>query len=102
MDRKEFFKNVCKCGACGCAGLMLLSSADVLANEDAPEEKKEDWRLGFMQIRIARLIEEMDGKMDKDTMNSLLENMGRYCAKGNSENNVKFEGDLNGYLKSIE
>ena len=81
---------------------MLLSPANLLADEDTPEEKKEDWRIGFMQNRIARLIEGMDDKLDKDTMISLLENMGRYCAKGNSENYVKFKGDLNGYLKSIE
>jgi predicted hydrocarbon binding protein len=102
MDRKEFFKNACKYSACGCAGMMLLSPANLLANEDTPEEKKEDWRIGFMQNRIAKLIEGMDDKLDRDTMISLLENMGRYCAKANSENYVKFKGDLNGYLKSIE
>jgi hypothetical protein len=102
MDRKEFFKNVCKYGACSCAGMMVLSPANLLANEDTPEEKKEDWRIGFMQNRIARLVEGMNDELDKETMISLLENMGRYCAKGNSENYVKFKGDLDGYLKSIE
>jgi hypothetical protein len=102
MERKDFFKNVCVYGACGCAGMMLLPHASLLANEGAPEEKKEDWRIGFMQGRIAKLIEGMDGKLDKETMASLLEDMGRYCAKRNSENYIKFKGDLNGYLKSIE
>ncbi|HEY4785685.1 MAG TPA: hypothetical protein VIH57_06535 [Bacteroidales bacterium] len=102
MERKDFFKNVCKSGACVCAGMMLLSPANLLANKDTPEEKKEDWRIGFMQKRIARLMKDMDDKLDKDTIVSLLENMGRYCANGNSENYVKFKRDLNGYLKSIE
>jgi hypothetical protein len=102
MDRKEFFENVCKYGACSCAGMMLLSPANLPANEDTPEEKKEDWRIGFMQNRIAKLVEGMDDKLDKETMISLLEDMGRHCAKGNSENYVKFKGDLYGYLKSIE
>jgi hypothetical protein len=102
MDRKDFFKNACKYSACGCAGMMLLSPANILANDSTPEEKKEDWRIGFMQNRFAKLIEGMDGKVDKETIQSLLENMGRYCAKGNSENYVKFKGDLNGYFKSIE
>ena len=102
MDRKDFFKNICKYSACGCAGMMLFSPANLLANGDGPEEKKEDWRIGFMQNRIAKLIEGMDGELDKETLTSLLENMGRNCAKENSENYVKFKGDLNGYLKSIE
>jgi hypothetical protein len=101
MDRKHFFKNVCTYGACGCAGIMMLSPSNLFANENGPDEKKEDWRIGFMQNRIAKLIEGMEGKLDKDTIASLLENMGRYCAKGNIENLVKFKGDLNGYVKSI-
>ena len=102
MDRKDFFKNICKYSACGCAGMMLFSPANLLANGDAPEEKKEDGRIGFMQNRIAKLIECMNSELDKETLTALLENMGRHCAKENSENYVKFKGDLNGYLKSIE
>ena len=86
MNRKDFFKHICKYGACGCAGMMLLSPANLLANDDKGEEKKEDWRIGFMQERIAKLIESMNSKLDEETINSLLENMGRFCAKGNIEN----------------
>lgn len=102
MDRKDFFKNICKYSACGCAGMVLLSPTNLLANDDTPEDKKEDWRIGFMQNRIAKLIEGMDGELDKETLRTLLENMGRHCAKEKSENNIKFKGDLNGYLKNIE
>ncbi|MFC2137410.1 hypothetical protein ACFLTE_04480 [Bacteroidota bacterium] len=102
MDRKDFFKNICKYGACSCAGMMLLSSANLITNDDTPEEKKEDWRIGFMQNRIAKLIEGMDGNLDKEILTSLLENMGRHCAKENSEYYIKFKGDVNGYLKSLE
>ena len=102
MNRKDFFKNACKYSICGCAGMMLLSPSNFLANENTPGEKKEDWRIGFMQNRIAKLIEEMDDKLDEEEMISLLEDMGRYCAKENSKDYIKFKGDLNGYLKSLE
>jgi predicted ArsR family transcriptional regulator len=102
MDRKNFFKNLCKYSACGCAGMMLLSPSHVQANGNDPDEKKEDWRIGFMQKRIAKLMEGMNGKLDKETLAVLLENMGRNCAKENSENYIKFKGNLNDYLKTIE
>ena len=102
MDRKDFFKNICRYGACGCAGMMLLSPAGLLANDDTPEENKEDWRIDFIQGRMAKFIEGMGEGLDKETLSALLENMGRYCAKGKSEENIKFKGDLNGYLKNLE
>ena len=101
MNRKDFFKNVCKYGACGCAGMMFLTPADLIAGDDTPEENKEDWRISFMQHRMAKLIEDMDGKMDDETLRSFLENMGKQCAKENSERNAKFKGDLDGYLESM-
>ena len=102
MDRKDFFKSVCKYGACGCAGIMMLSPTNLLANDDTSGDKEEDWRIGFIQNRMAKLIEDMSGKLDTDTLEALMENMGRFCSKGESEKNVKYKGDLNGYLKSIE
>ena len=102
MDRKDFFKNVCKYSACGCAGMMLFSPDILFANEETLDEKKEDWRVGFMQNRIAGFIEDMYDKLEEDTLISLLENLGRYCAKENIDNYVKFKDDINGYLKSID
>ena len=102
MDRKDFFKNICKCGACGCAGIILLSPGNLFADDDNSEEKKEDWRIGFMQNRIAKLIEGMGSNLDKEDLISLLENMGSHCARENSEYYTKFKGDVNGYLKSLE
>ena len=102
MDRKEFFKNTCIYGACGCAGMMLLFPDNLPATNDISEDKEEDWRIGFMQNRIAKLIEDMNGNLDKESLSSLLENLGRHCAKENSEYYIKFKGDLNGYLESLE
>ena len=102
MDRKDFLRKACTYSACGCTGMMLLPSANSLANEATSEEEKEDWRVGFMQSRIARLMEGMGGTLDENTMISLLETMGRFCAKENGEHYAKFKGDLNGYLKSLE
>ncbi len=102
MERRDFLENVCKYGTCGCAGMMLFSPANLVAEENSPDEKKEDWRIGFMQSRMAKLIGEMDEKVDKDTLSKLLEDMGRYCAQGDTESYAKFKGDLKGYLQSLE
>lgn len=102
MNRKDFFKNICKYSVCGCTGMMLISPVNLLANDDDPEEKEEDWRIGFIQNRIAKFIEGMNSELDKETLTALLENMGKSCAKENVEGYVKFKGDLSGYLKSIE
>ena len=102
MDRKDFFKNICKYGACSCAGMMMFSPANLFADENTPDENEEDWRIGFIQNRMAKLIEGMDDKLDEGTLISLLENMGRHCAKGNIEKNNKFKGDVDAYIKSIE
>lgn len=99
---KDFFKNMCRYGACGCAGMMLLSPANLLADTTDPEENKEDWRIGFIQKRMARLIEDMGDELDKETLGLLPEKMGWQCAKENIADKVKFKGDLNGYLKNIE
>ena len=102
MDRKAFFKNICKYGACSCAGMMMFSPASLLANDNLSEEDKEDWRIDFMQKRMISFIEGMDDKIDEETIDALLENMGRSCAKSNTGNRIKFKGDLDGYLKSLE
>lgn len=102
MDRKDFLKNICKYSGCGCAGMILLSPATLLADKDNSEEKEEDRRIGFMQDRIAKLIEGMDANLDKEILTTLLENVGRHCAKENSEYYVKFKGNVNGYLKGLE
>lgn len=45
MDRNDFIKNISNYGACGCAGMMLLSPSNILANSVDDEENKEDWRM---------------------------------------------------------
>lgn len=102
MNRKDFFKNICKYGACCCGGMMLFSTTSLLANSATNEENKDDWRIGFIQERMASFIKNMEGELDETTMASLLESMGRQCAKWNAENCNKYKGDLDGYLKTIE
>jgi predicted ArsR family transcriptional regulator len=102
MNRKDFLKNACNYSACGCTGMMLLSSANLLAENNAPEAMEDDWQIGFMQNRMAKLMEVMYSKLDNETLTALLENMGRHCAKENSEYYVKFKGDINGYLENLK
>ena len=83
MNRKDFFKKTCAMGICGCAGLGIFNTQSVSAQN--PEEK-EDWRIGFMQKRFAKLIEMMNIELDAEERNLLLEEMGRACAKENDKN----------------
>jgi len=95
MNRKHFFKNICKYGVCGCAGIILLSPSNLYANEEEP--KKEDWRIGFMQKWFAKLIESFNEQME-----SLLENLGRYCALDNIKMTDQYQGKIEEYLEALE
>ena len=82
--------------------MMLFSPANSFANGVTNEDNKDDWRIGFIQERMASLINDMENELDQTTMASLLETMGRQCAKWNTEKCNRYKGDLNGYLKEIE
>ena len=99
MDRKEFFKKACGYGTCTCVGLMLSPGA--LLSATTPDEKKEDWRIGFIQERMATLIESANNELDQKKLISLLEHMGRQCAQSNRQKAEQYKGNLNGYLKNI-
>lgn len=99
MKRNEFFK-LCAGGACGCAGLTLIPGSSVHAENPAPEN--EDWRIGFMQERFAKLISIMGDQLGEKQRNEILELMGRECAKHYYERALRFKGDLKGYLDDIQ
>ena len=102
MNRKDFFKNACKAGICGCAGIALLSPSNLLAAEDSTNEEKPDWRIGFMQKRFARFIEIMNSNLDDETKNKLIEELGRACANEGYKDLLKYKGKIKEFLKDIE
>ncbi|MBN2520732.1 MAG: hypothetical protein JXB17_09530 [Bacteroidales bacterium] len=101
MDRKEFFKNTCKFGLCACAGLSLMNMP-IKTKADDSGENEEDWRIGFMQKRFAKLIDILNSNLDETGKNEILEELGRECAKEGIDHIIKFKGDIEGFLKNIE
>ncbi|HUO99097.1 MAG TPA: hypothetical protein VMU01_10535 [Rhizomicrobium sp.] len=94
MDRKEFLR-ACTGGLCACAAVVLPGAAKAA---DAP---KEDWRLGFVKQRFAKLLETLSAKMDDAQLAASLEEMGKFCASQNDERIKVFAGDTDGYVKFV-
>jgi hypothetical protein len=101
MKRNEFFKKACLTGLCTCAGIASIGSVDLLAQENK-EEKKDDWRIGFMQRRFAKLVDNMGEKISASQRDELLEQMGRNCSATNNEKWKNFNGSIEKALAEIE
>jgi predicted ArsR family transcriptional regulator len=102
MKRQEFLKSACTLGICSCAAIPFLSSADVFAKSGTPIPEDEDWKIGFMQRRFAKLIEAMNSGMDQTQKEKMLEAIGRACAVENKDRYLKFKNDPEGWLAKIE
>ena len=98
MERKEFFKT-CAGGLCGCAGLALFTGNEAIASGEVQEQ---DWRIGFIQKRYAKMIALLGDKLGPETRNEILEQMGRECAKEFRDRAEKYKGNLKGYLEDIQ
>lgn len=93
MDRKEFLKNACGLGICGCA-LNLLGVSSPLRAADAPAE---DQRLLFARYQLAKLLGFMATDAPVDAYAGMLEKTGRECARL-GQLGAKFKGDPEGYF----
>jgi predicted hydrocarbon binding protein len=102
MDRKDFFKKTCQAGICACAGFAVLNQTSALATEPETSQKVEDWRIGFMQKRYAKLIDILNTNLDDKTRDQVLENLGRACSKEGEKDRLKFKGDIEGFLKDLK
>ena len=101
MKRNEFFKKTCMTGLCTCAGIAAFGSVDLFAQDDKVE-KKEDWRVGFMQRRFAKLIDNMGDKITPGQREELIEQMGRNCSAMNNDKWKGFNGSIENALADIE
>lgn len=97
MERKDFL--IKTCAVCGCAGMALMAGQPVHAGVT---EDKEDWRVGFMQKRFAHFVDCMKTHMDETTQLTMLEEMGRFCARQHKEDYEKFAGNTEAFLKELE
>jgi predicted ArsR family transcriptional regulator len=102
MNRKEFVKAACKYGFCGCMGMSFLNATKSFSESNDVAKEQPDWRIAFMQKRFAKLIAAVGSKVNSETRNELLEQMGRECAKEGLEKIQKFKGDVEGFLKHIQ
>jgi predicted hydrocarbon binding protein len=102
MDRKDFFKKSCQAGLCACTGFAVLNQSNVLATEPNSVKKNEDWRIGFMQKRYAKVIDILNSNLDGNTQEKILESLGRTCSKESEKDRLKFKGDLEGFLKDLK
>lgn len=100
MKRKEFIKQACGVGLCSCVIASMFAPAARLAAEepkpeDKPEKPKEDWRIGFMQQRYAKLLTALSTRVEAPALSGALEEVGRYCA-GTSNMAAPFAGNPEG------
>jgi hypothetical protein len=96
MDRKQFLKG-CACGVCGCVATGAITPGDLLG-ADAPSP--EDWRLGFVKSRYAKLIEILSGKVEDATLSATLRDLGSYCST-TDPSLEKYRGNFDGYREHI-
>ena len=100
MDRKNFLKKVCTYGACGCAAMTFMPSLTV-AEATTVNEDDQDWRIGFMQKRMAKHIEHLGSKLDPNTMNEVIEMLGRDCSNIGIARYSDYQGNIKGFLEEV-
>ncbi len=93
MNRKEFLKNACGLGLCGCV-LSVLHPSEVLAATSAQDP---DQRLAFARYQVAKMVGFMAAATTAPACARILENTGRECAKLGGLA-VRFKGDPEGYF----
>jgi hypothetical protein len=81
VDRKEFLKNVCGLGVCGCALSLLGASVPAQADETAAKAPAEDQRLLFARYQLAKMLGFMATGASAEACAEILEKTGRECAK---------------------
>jgi len=91
MNRSEFLRS-CSGGLCACLCAQGITAGASLADK-APAE---DWRLGFVRRRYAKLISLLSEKMDPKVLDETLHELGAFCSSTDPRL-AKYRGDLDGY-----
>lgn len=102
MERREFLKGVGTCGLCSCAGMTILGQGKAFASSENAGADEQNWKLAFVQRRVAQLVEIMGSDLEDDTRDKLLESLGRRCAEENKELFTKYNNDPQGFLGSLQ
>ena len=96
MDRKEFLKNVCGLGVCGCV-LNLPVAMDSLHGEDAAI----DQRLVFARHQLSKMVGFMAADTTSNAAVGILQKTGRECAKLGTLH-ANFKNDPEGYFAAAK
>ena len=99
MKRKEFISSTCKLGLCSCIPFSFFSSHEMFAKTD--KDSNNDWKIGFMQKRIAKFIENIDSA-DKEKKIQIIESIGKACAGENISFFNKYKGAPDEALNEIK
>jgi hypothetical protein len=97
MDRKEFLRNVCGLGVCGCA----IGLLDTVAPAHADEAAAVDQRLLFARHQIAKLVGFMAADVPAQACTAVLEKTGRECARI-GQLGQQFKGNPEGYFAAAK
>jgi predicted hydrocarbon binding protein len=102
MKRKDFLNSACVLGVCSCVGMPILSNSKFFTASLDDQKKDEDWRIGFMQKRFAKLWDVIDSKVDKEKKSEIIEGLGRECAKEYQSFYLKYKNDIEGFLTAMK
>lgn len=97
MNRKEFLKNACGLGMCGCV-LAALDPVDVVAEAAAGAP---DQRLAFARYQVAKLVGHMAAGPTAPACADILEKTGRECARLGGLPG-RFKGNPDGYFAAAK
>jgi len=97
MDRKEFLRDVCGLGVCGCAIGLLDTAAPAQADEPAAEDR----RLLFARYQVAKLVGFMAADVPAEACTAVLEKTGRECARI-GQLGQQFKGNPEGYFAAAK
>jgi len=97
MDRKEFLKNACGLGVCGCALNFLAAPGPLRAEDAAPKDPK----LAFARYQVANMVGFMAADAAAAACAGIIEKTGRECARL-GQLQARFKGDPAGYLSAIK
>lgn len=95
MNRRHFVRD-CTLGACVCTAASALAPIATLAADNAPAPQN-DWRLGFVQSRYAKLVEVLSQRLGEAETTATLRALGRRCAEGLPQLK-EHPGDVDGFI----
>ena len=100
MNRKEFIKSFCICGACSCMAFPLFGASQDTKEPTNKKIKELGQKIQFMQTRMAKFINILDKNMDEADLNKVLEGLGIECSKEYEPYYKEYRDNLEGFFQA--